>query len=133
MARAPRVSLLLALALAAAAQVRAQDPPDAAAGFVGVLTGKAGVAPRLVLDLDRKPYEGRGFWGTVFRGRPRAAEHNFFDLPFPLDARRTAAGGPDLEGLPISRVTTFFRLPREKAFIKKAFELAEEECSGFSP
>ncbi len=90
-------------------------------------------APRLVLDLDWEPDEGRGFWGTLFRGRPKVAEHNFFDMPFPLDSRRAPGGGPDLEGLPIVRVTTYFRLPREKAFVRKARALAQEDSTGFSP
>src|SRR5687767_8183616 len=91
----PRCSVKLALptlALVTCAFVaRAQDPPGAV-GLAGAVLGDQGTAPRVVLDLDWEPKESRGFWKTLLRGRARAAEHNFFDLPFPLDSRRTASG-----------------------------------------
>lgn len=145
------VAAALALALPAVAMAQPEDAADVvvrpggigATGEVDAIFGerrvaapvvtRAAQAPRLVLDLDRQPDEGRGFWGTLLRGRPKVAEHTFFDMPFPLDSRRVAGGGPDLEGLPVVRVTTYFRLPREKAFVRKAMKVAEEDSTGFSP
>lgn len=89
--------------------------------------------PRLVLDLDWEPDAGRGWFRTLLFGPPRTAENTFFDLPWPLDTRRHEGGAPDLAGLPVPRVTAWFRLPRRKLFLKRAFRIAQREPTGFSP
>ncbi|MBN2360456.1 MAG: hypothetical protein JXR83_13460 [Deltaproteobacteria bacterium] len=48
----------------------------------------------------------------------------FFDLPFPLDARRRANGAPDLRRFPN---------PRGAGFVKRALDACAERSQGFSP
>ncbi|MFH1811305.1 MAG: hypothetical protein ABIJ09_21375 [Pseudomonadota bacterium] len=49
---------------------------------------------------------------------------DFFDLPFPLDARRLPDGTPDLTGFPN---------PRAVGFVNRALAACAERCQGFSP
>ena len=131
------LSLLPLLLLSLPAPLRAQEGPLGATDVIRRdLLGEEvqpGRGPQLVLDLDWKPDEGRGWLGTLLRGPARAADHNFFDLPFPLDARRRANGAPDLSGLPVPRRTRWMPLPRKKTFLQRAWKLAEEETCGYSP
>ena len=53
-----------------------------------------------------------------------SASHGFFELPWPLEARRRSNGAPDLTGLPD---------PRGLAFMRKITDLVHEDCEGFSP
>lgn len=49
---------------------------------------------------------------------------DFYDLPWPCDARLTPAGTPDLSGLPN---------PLGKDFIRRIYDLATTDARGFSP
>lgn len=57
----------------------------------------------------------------VFSTEPGAG---FFDLPFPLDARRLADGTPDLRCFPN---------PRRVGFVEQAVDVSAERSQGFSP
>ncbi|MEZ6185824.1 MAG: hypothetical protein R3F62_12540 [Planctomycetota bacterium] len=90
-------------------------------------------APQLVFDLGWEPDPGRRLWGTLLRGQVKEADHTFFDLPFPSDARRLENGAPSLEGLPIPYRSRYLPVPRKKGFLKIAFRSAQTQPSGFSP
>lgn len=129
---------LLLLSLTLAPPLCAQDEgPIGAAGLVRrELLGEdvhGAPGPRAVFDTDWEPDSGRGWLGVVLRGPVRAADHNFFDLPFPLDARRHESGAPDLAGLPVPMKTRWMPVPRPKTFLRRAWRLAEQETCGFSP
>lgn len=53
-----------------------------------------------------------------------SGQHAFFDLPWPLDARRKANGAPDLARIPN---------PRGSTMVQRCVDIAHADADGFSP